>query len=484
MAKNNFAVGESPNDKLLACIQLARCIPSLARDRLFMESIPAIVSRPEYGFFTLFPPGESEVGKLLGAGLFAVYDDAWNARMKLAVEAAWFIDAEAAREGIDGLIEVVHRHGLRDLHLKPETIVPREPIDDLVAQTTWHSTHIRREPKALLQSRSDGLWSAYTGRTTTAARFADCVQIILPSPISLAGVEYSGTEPLYRGEGRIGREPYAECSSASALIARIHADGFSSRGDGAFSGSLPDQIRHQGYVNSPTVSLTADHRVAAEYATSRGQQPIGVVFTIDADALRAHGPIWDSFESMRAHHRAFFESDFESMVDLVGKCTVLEAGHLLEGLYSGLSKRSQQYSEDLRLQAPLAHYVEHTVWARALELLGEQSLSSLCSVLEHACSLRDGGSTTETVVAGPYSLAFELVSAELVAALEAGRKRSSPWQHAGWDTTVFGYMAKTCRDREFFSSGMVPREAIKEARIVHSPDQWEEAIANPNWSSR
>jgi hypothetical protein len=40
MAKNNFAVGESHNEKLLACIQLARCIPSLARDGLFMESIP------------------------------------------------------------------------------------------------------------------------------------------------------------------------------------------------------------------------------------------------------------------------------------------------------------------------------------------------------------------------------------------------------------------------------------------------------------
>jgi hypothetical protein len=137
---------------------------------------------------------------------------------------------------------------------------------------------------------------------------------------------------------------------------------------------------------------------------SRGRQPIGLVFTIDPDALRAHGPIWDSFDSMRAHHRMFFESDFESMVDLVGKCTVLEAGHLLEVLYEGLSKRSQQYSEDLRLQEPLEHYVEHTVWAHALELLGEQSLSSLCSVSEHACPLRDHGSTTETVIGDPTVL--------------------------------------------------------------------------------
>ncbi|MEF8730040.1 MAG: hypothetical protein V5B34_17850 [Accumulibacter sp.] len=38
----------------------------------------------------------------------------------------------------------------------------------------------------------------------------------------------------------------------------------------------------------------------------------------------------------------------------------------------------------------------------------------------------------------------------------------------GWDLTAFGYMAKTCRDQEVFSSGPIPGHAIVDAVVVNA----------------
>ena len=68
--------------------------------------------------------------------------------------------------------------------------------------------------------------------------------------------------------------------------------------------------------------------------------------------------------------------------------------------------------------------------------------------------------------AGPvgYYGAFRSVQERLcdVQASATDENRRSP----GWQTTPFGYVAKTCRDREFFSTGPVPADCVVDATFV------------------
>jgi hypothetical protein len=59
-----------------------------------------------------------------------------------------------------------------------------------------------------------------------------------------------------------------------------------------------------------------------------------------------------------------------------------------------------------------------------------------------------------------YTIAFRLVQEQLKEALEGQIK---DYRQQGWDLTPFGYIAKTCRDEEAFSSGPVPGDCIVEA---------------------
>jgi hypothetical protein len=76
----------------------------------------------------------------------------------------------------------------------------------------------------------------------------------------------------------------------------------------------------------------------------------------------------------------------------------------------------------------------------------------------------DGPAVFETPVhSAMYLTAFAKVKHELQQAYE---QRLATGGHPGWDLTPFGYIAKSCRDREFFSTGTIPGESIAEATLV------------------
>jgi hypothetical protein len=101
---------------------------------------------------------------------------------------------------------------------------------------------------------------------------------------------------------------------------------------------VQEQILHQGYVPQGTVSLSASFDVCAQYATHRGTRPSGIVFTIDSDRLRAHGPIWDAYATLVRHCDWFFASEFETLTAVVGALGMKEAGRFLSSVRTASSR--------------------------------------------------------------------------------------------------------------------------------------------------
>ena len=468
--------------RAMAGLELTMRVPTLGGNE-FLKFTDAIAERGEYGAFLVERAtgdvGEKGAASRVGIGLFCVYEDRWTKKDKLAVEAVWFDPdcPDAQREAWSGLLAVAREQNLDALYLKLETISPPEPLEELLRAGGWDRFVVRREHHSVMQARSEGLWSAFTSTTRRQAAFADCVRVQEPVEISLSGVRSTGSALLFRGEGRVNEPPYASCPDLPALVAHIHQNGFAPRAAGTFGGSLVEQIRHQGYVSSPTVSLTSDPKVAAIYATARGTRGRAAVFAIDPSVLGEHAPVWDSFASMRAHHGAWLKMDFDSIVKLVRAFDVQEAGAILEGMYAGLRARKQQYEDTLGLQADARAYIDPSVVQHADSVLKDEEFGSLCTVLEHASPSQDRGFAREAFVATPYGAAFHVALPDLTRAQKeaAGDER----RHPGWDTTPFGYIAKTCRDREFFSSGGIPAAAIKEARVVDAAGHLAETTPNP-----
>jgi hypothetical protein len=72
-----------------------------------------------------------------------------------------------------------------------------------------------------------------------------------------------------------------------------------------------------------------------------------------------------------------------------------------------------------------------------------------------------GGATEERRLA-PLAHEHAFREAEPRLAAEAPLAPPNP----GWDMTPFGYIAKTCRDREYLSTGPVPPDCIVAATPV------------------
>jgi tetratricopeptide (TPR) repeat protein len=274
------------------------------------------------------------------------------------------------------------------------------------------------------------------------------------------GVPSTSDAPLYRGEGRLEIAGAWSCSSHETLADHLRGVGFATRDpEGTFVGTIADQILQQGYVNRNTVSLTESFDVARTYALGGGRNARGVVFTIDRARLSTVRPVYDSFATMKQSLAWFFKSEMELIGDLVQALGVRDGGHFLDRV-AWETRRAVESGRDLEMPLP--------DWTRILPAeLGDRLRDTKIHVerlngLYHAFRgfwllLADGGPL------GYYG-AFRSVQARLcdVQAASTDENRRNP----GWQTTPFGYVAKTCRDREFFSTGLVPPECIVKATPV------------------
>ena len=79
-------------------------------------------------------------------------------------------------------------------------------------------------------------------------------------------------------------------------------------------------------------------------------------------------------------------------------------------------------------------------------------------------AVRSDGTVLEEPLRLGYYIAFRQVQARLEAALEG---HTEDYRQHGWDLTPFGYIAKTCRDEEAFSSGPISGDCIVEVGHVN-----------------
>lgn len=309
----------------------------------------------------------------------------------------------------------------------------------------------------------------------------------LAGELALLTIEWSGVisenaAPLYRGEGRLSLEQAWKCTDCVELAAHLRTAGFATRHpQGHFSGTLADQILQQGYVNQNTVSLTESFEVARNYALGGGTRQQGVVFTIDRGRLSRHGKLYDSYASMRKYLHWFFQSEFETLSTLVKVLDVAEGGAFLERL-ARETRQLVETNRDLVVSPPTwSSNLRPGRWEQLQQSeIGVERLDSLYHAFRGFWMFASGGVETDRLRLDPeggapavatrpaelfgYYLAFRAVQQQLCD-VQAGAGEEHK-RNPGWQTTPFGYVAKTCRDREFFSTGGIAPDCIVESIVV------------------
>lgn len=468
--------------------ELGERLPQLRDNQSYLTSIPHYLSSAAYKFFVAGPDVASgAIENATAFGFVTFYRAPMQERIVLAVEAFWFADDQLDAQfpvwtAIASLTKRMEFHGMCVSERSVNTpnalreLVSRGELDgDPVGQAT-----------ILLQADVQGIYSAFSNGPLGAAAFlAPCVRIFtLRVPVDLAGAPCADGGPFYRGEGRLVNGPHWQCRHLDELGVWFMQCGFSAREAGQFTGTVQEQILQQGYVNQPTVSLTKSFDVAAYYATNGNTRDQAVVFTIDGTRLRRHGEIYDSFGTMVKHCYWMLPTEFETLRLAVTALGVLKAGRFLAKCYEQSKLRVEQYGHVPEVFAPnvdWSTYVDKDDLERlARAEITEVALNGLRNAFETFWTFALGQiGSIDTINLGNeereervdirpaepfgYYIGFLQVEYLLKAALEG---QTADHRQPGWDLTAFGYMAKTCRDEEFFSTGLVPGDCIVKATVV------------------
>ena len=471
-----------PLPRNLALLTLAAKLDPARENPLLLESMLAYAGSEAHKIVVVTDRAEPTVADARGLALVTFYEMPMSATHALVVEGAWCDSGEAAGAMAKWLIAWAVRMEFPLLCIPPAGVVPADALHDLLEASSGLGFPVgRRQP--YLQSAAVGLYSSLAGGPTPPSVFqADCwvIGTEIISETEFAGVELTGDAPLYRGEGRLQNGEGWSFPTYEHLARHVVSVGFPARAPGAYGGTLQEQILQQGYVDQPTVSLSSSFEVTAYYATNGHKGAGGVVFTIDPGLLRQRGPIFDSMASMRQSCHWFFEGEFDTLAQLVHALGVLDAGRLLERWYQEARRRVETgRTGSFRVDPPLAETLSPEQSAAVSGSVDPKGLASLDNAFDQYWMFAsgevgsidtlhvEGGELKETTTrtAGPmfYQLAFDRVRDRLEAALDGA---TADHRHLGWDLTAFGYIAKTCRDREFFSAGDVPPECIVKATLV------------------
>lgn len=401
----------------------------------------------------------------------------------LAVEAFWF-----EKEGLDDQVPIwefiasrAKELGCNAVCLTERSTNSSRLLMDFLALGLV--AHYPVHPEDLLVQKMGNLGPVYSALRESPVEqlaFATmCMMIDLRKfPGDLSGSVLATNDPLYRGEGRLELTPYWNCSNFDELNTWILQHGFSAGSSRSFSGTVPEQILHQGYVRRSTVSLTNSFEVAAFYATNGGKREHGLVFRVDPARVRCGGDIFDSYATMKKCCPWMLPVHFETLRRIVTLVGVREAGCLLS-MCSDQAKAHVIMGERF-FDTP--KWSNHLPTSEACDKLARagvpvEFLTDLHRALEgywaYALQERDDviGSIRREALdrvkkAGVGAFVYFEAFDQVYWALDyAVRRRGFS---LGWDMNPLGYIAKTCRDQEFFSTGSVPGACIVEATLVNA----------------
>ena len=466
-------------EMLAILTELGQRLPQLRDNPLYEASIPLYLSSGAYKFLTAGPAG-GRLEEQRAFGLVTFYPaPLLDNRIVLAVEALWFEDDDlkAQLPVWAFTASLARKMGFQGTCIARGSINKPAALEALLKRGYLGSDPVLPDVVGLMPD-VEGIYSAFTeGPLSKKLLLAPCIRIYPHELLgSFAGVMDPRDTLFYRGEGRLVNEPHWRCRDYEELADLFMERGFPARAQGFFGGSVQEQLLQQGYVNQPTVSLSKSFQVAADYATHNGQRP-GVVFTIDGRRLRQQGPAFDAYATMVSHNETMFGADeVETLVQVVRALQPLKAGRFLERCNEeamtqamrrgGLRREPEQIDwrayiggEERDLLADAG--IEDEALGRlvqALESFWMMAVTPAGSAISLAVT-SDGAVEEEALRLG-YTIAFRQVQERLKEALEG---QAEDYRQQGWDLTPFGYIAKTCRDEEAFSSGPVPGECVLEA---------------------
>jgi len=472
------------NEKLSILTELGQRLPQLRDNPIYGASITHYSSSAAYKFITAGPHATSGgLESQIAFGFVTFYQSPMSNGMVLAVEAFWFKDdnLDAQLPVWSFLASLARKMGFHGVCIARGSINTPTSLEELLRRGELGGDPILPDTVGL-QPDVEGIYSAFADGPLSKKLFLASCTHIFPQEFfgSFTGSPNAGNAVFYRGEGRIKNEPYWNCGNLSELAALFMERGFPARASGSYRGTVQEQILQQGYVNQPTVSLTKSYRIAADYATHNGEQE-GVVFKIDGIRLRRQGEVFDAYATMVSHCEPMFrESDLETLREVVRLLRPLKAGRFLERCNEEAMRNAVRHGglrrppESIDWMAYIGED-ERSLLSRAG--INESALGQLVHALESfwmmavtpmgsaaAVVLKSEGTVEEEPLRLGYYIAFRQVQGQLKAALEG---HTEDYRQHGWDLTPFGYIAKTCRDEEAFSSGSIPGDCIVEAVNVN-----------------
>jgi hypothetical protein len=448
----------------------------------FGESVFAYAGSDAYTFLIAFPDDDGEaLDDACAVAIFSVYELPMANRSVLGLDGL-AVRAKDTIAFLHVLVRIATASGLSAVCLAESGVAkPAGLLRALAERAQSVDEPIGVGTPFMMRRESAGVWSPFADGPIPDHAFesVECLLIVTEdAAVDASGEPYTASEPLYRGEGRLYCDDW-ECATLDELEAHLRRAGFEPRSGAAFGGTVQEQILHQGYVPQGTVSLSSSFDVCALYATHRGARPFGIVFTIDADRLRARGSIWDAYRTLVRHCDWFFAEEFETLTAVVGALGVQEGGRFLERCHADTRTRVQRTGGgslagpidwDAYLDGGLArlraagleakrleslHDALEVYWQRALGLMGAMDVIQIGE--------EGAEPTVEERALGVLSYEHAFLEAQPRLRAEA-LAPADP----GWDLTAFGYIAKTCRDREYLSTGSVPPDCIVSATRVGS----------------
>jgi hypothetical protein len=466
-----------PAAKAVALAELTVRLPALAEDARWVACLREFVAREAYQVVILRTNG----GDAQAIGLVTVGEQPFAESALLLVEALWIPDEqpEAACAWAAAVMAKAVAMDVEGMILATDD-GPGHAALLAAGSVAGHPVMVEPVP---LRYAVPGLFTAFSSAPTTTGMITPrCTYICNRNRLgALAGVPNDAAEVFFRGEGRLSVPPFWHCADLHELATHFRARGFPTRGAGAFDGGVQAQLLQQGYVNQGTASMSRSFEVSAYYATNGGTQP-GVVFRIDAATLRERGPVFDAWLTLLAHSEAMMgRDDMQTFAAIVRALGPLVAGrclahwdavaHALAGRRGGMRREGPEFSADDYIEPALAERLRAggVDPAAARQLLHTLETHVMRSATPFAMARRvevlPGGVTRDVPVRHGYAVAFGMVLPALRAAL-AGQQGDH--RQPGWDLTAFGYMAKTCRDQEVFSTGPIPGHAVVDAVVVNA----------------
>jgi tetratricopeptide (TPR) repeat protein len=473
--------------------------PYLKDCLIFRNSIPHFLISLRTSFFVIGNgAGSPDNWPPYAYGMATRYVDTFNDKEHFGLEALVFADedTEAHLMVIEEVRKMAHKLNLWSLCISDKSLSHGAAFRALMRRLGVDTL-----PSVPMQGRQRGVYSAFTDAPDTALFFARCIPLRAQlEQWDFDGELAAGHHRLYRGEGRKQhRSPRASWDFAKLdeVARHFFAHGFHGRADGRFPGTLQAQLLHQGYVDQPTVSLSASKRVCAYYATDKHRrQGGGIVFTIDSGRLLRTAGVYDSLATLKKNFPwvlgGFYKLITKVMRALDQGEDVRNSGAFLARCHSESRRRvelfggGQSFGPAIDWANFLGGDEFNTLLANGISAADLDEMNQEFETFWNISLGRmvgadeidaDSGRARSIDLSRAYFAAFDQVQLKLK---EIWRlNQFSEYNHPGWDLSPFGYVAKTIRDQEYFSSGDVPGNCIIEATIVDMRGRKRRVLPNP-----